>query len=126
MSQTYFRELSRGQSPNLIVNGTVEEIMLNYQVNLGYNYHVFPAYLVINGTEFISNSGSGLWGNQSSATEYWHHQGSVIVYCEKTDIPKLSVGQQVEVRGYYCFWMENSRYSDRLHVSQRVNGRYIK
>jgi hypothetical protein len=32
-----------GNNPNLIVNGTVEEIKLNYQVNLGYNYHVFPA-----------------------------------------------------------------------------------
>jgi hypothetical protein len=101
----------------------VTEIALNYEVNTGYSYHIFPAYITINVTEFV-------WGeeflqNQTSSSDYWQHQGSVVIYFEKTDVPKLEVGQRIEVNGFMAPWIEDSLYSGKLVVASQINGSYI-
>jgi hypothetical protein len=110
-------------NPNLTVNGTINSVALNYEVNTGFSYHIFPAYLTINVSEVIW--GGHHWENQTTAAEYLQHQGSIVVYFEKTDVPSLAVGQQVEISGYYCLWMEDSLYSNTLVVSPNVNGSYL-
>jgi hypothetical protein len=112
-----------GGTPNLTLRGVVTEIALNYEVNTGYSYHIFPAYITINVTEFVW--GEEFWQNQTSSSDYWQHQGSVVIYFEKTDVPKLEVGQRIEVNGFMAPWIEDSLYSGKLVVASQINGSYI-
>jgi hypothetical protein len=104
-----------GSTPNLILRGVITEVRLNYEVNDGYFYHIFPAYIVMNVTDFVWGSGS------TSAPEK-----TAVVYYEKTDVPKLAVGQRVEVCGYFNPWMEDSFYNDKLSVTPSISGSYVK
>ena len=113
-----------GSSPNLTLRGIIASVALNYEVNTGYSYHIFPAYLTLNVTAVVWSGEP--WENQTSAAEYLRHQGSVIIYFEKTDVPTLTVGQQVEVSGYYCQWLEDSLYSNKLVVSPSISESYVK
>lgn len=109
--------------PNLTINGTIASVAFNYEVSTGYSYHIFPAYITLNAPVLVS--GSFPWQNQSTTSQLLHQQGTIIVYYEKTDILNLAVGQHVEVSGYYCPWMEDSLYSNRLVISPNVNGSYL-
>ena len=113
-----------GSSPNLTLRGIIASIALNYEVNTGYSYHIFPAYLTLNVTTVVWSSEP--WENQTSTAEYLRNQGNVIIYFEKTDVPTLTVGQQVEVSGYYCQWLEDSLYSNKLVVSPSISESYVK
>jgi hypothetical protein len=111
-------------SPNLALRGVITGISLNYEVNTGYSYHIFPACITLNVTEFVW--GSNMWENQTSAADYWlNHQGSTVIYYEKTDVSKLAVGQQAEFKGYHCPWIEDSLYSNMLVVEPSINDSYI-
>jgi len=110
-------------APNVTINGTIASVAFNYEVSTGYSYHIFPAYITLNAPVLVS--GSFPWQNQSTTSQLLHQQGTIIVYYEKTGILNLAVGQHVEVSGYYCPWMEDSLYSNRLVVSPNVNGSYL-
>ncbi len=111
------------KSPNISLRGVVTSMVRNHEVNTGYSYHIFPAYVTLKVTEIVW--GSGCWENQSSAYDYFSRQ-DLTVYYEKTEVPKIAVGQQVEVKGYYLLWFEDSLYSGKLVVAQGVNGSYLK
>jgi hypothetical protein len=122
--EDYLENFYGAPSPNLTVKGTLNSVALNYEVNIGYNYHIFPAYLSVNVTEVVW--GGHLWVNQTTTAEYLQHRGNLIVYFENNDVPILVVGQQVEISGYYSSWREDSLYSNTLVVSSNVNGSYLK
>jgi hypothetical protein len=111
-----------GNTPNLTLRGVLAGILLNYEVNTGYSYHIFPAYITLNVTELVWD---GSWLNQTVTSEYWQHQ-QIVIYFEKTDIPKITVGQPIEVSGYLYPWLEDSLYSGKLVVSAQINGSYLK
>jgi hypothetical protein len=121
--EEYLETYHGGTSSNLTLKGTINSVALNYEVNTGYSYHIFPAYITLNVTEVIW--GGHPWENQTTVTEYVQHRGSIVIYFEKTDVPSLAVGRQVEVNGYYYPWMEDSLYSYTLVVSPIVNGSYL-
>ena len=121
--EDYLETYHGGNTPNLTLRGTINSVALNYEVNTGYSYHIFPAYLTFNVTDVVSSSPP--WENQTSTLDYLRHQGSIVIYFEKTDVPNLTVGQQVEVSGYYCPWREDSLYSNKLVVSPSINGSYL-
>jgi hypothetical protein len=104
-----------GSTPNLILRGVITEVRFNYEVNDGYFYHIFPAYIVMNVTEFV-------WGSGYTSTPY----ETIVVYYEKMDVPSLAVGQQVEVCGYFNPWREDSFYNDKLSVAPSISGSYVK
>ena len=104
-----------GCTPNLILRGMITEVRLNYEVNNDYFYHIFPAYIVINDTEFVWGSG---YTSAPAAT--------VVVYHEKTDVPSLTVGQRVEVCGYFNPPREDSFYEGKLSVTPSISGSYVK
>ena len=112
-----------GSIPNLTLQGVLTRIELNYEVNNGYSYHIFPAYISFSVTEFV-------WGpefgqNQTKALEYWQ-QKSVAVFFEKSDVPTLKVGQLIEVNGYWEPWFEDSLYSGAFVVAPQIDGSYVK
>ncbi len=121
--EQHLENFDYANSPNLTVKGTINSVKLNYEVNNGFSYHIFPAYLTLEISEVVWSGQP--WENQTTAAEYLLHQGSTIVYFEKTDVPSLMVGQQVEVSGYYCLWIEDSLYSSTLVVSPNINGSYL-
>jgi hypothetical protein len=104
-----------GSTPNLILRGIITDIRLNYEVNDGYFYHIFPAYMVMNATEFVWGSG---YASAPGAT--------VVVYYEKTDVPSLAIGQRVQVCGYLNPPMEDSFYGGKLSVAPSISGSYVK
>ncbi len=110
--------------PNLTVKGIVNSFELNHEVSNGFSYRIFPAYLTVDVSEVVSSG--YLWGNQTITAEYLQHQGKIVVYFENADIPSLAIGQQVEIKGYYTAWLEDSLYSYSLTVSPAVNGSYLK
>ena len=112
-----------GGTPNLTLRGVVTEIALNYEVNTGYSYHIFPAYITINVTEFVW--GKEFWQNQTSSSEYWQHQRSAEICFDKADVPKLEVGQRIEVNGFMTPWIEDSLYSGKLVVAPQIEGSYV-
>jgi hypothetical protein len=111
-----------GDQPNITLRGSVISAAYNYEVNTGFSYHVFPAYVTFNVTQIVW--GNGVWENQTQALNYLTRQ-DLVVYYEKTDAPNLSVGQQIEVSGHYCSWLEDSLYSETLVVSTAINGSYL-
>jgi hypothetical protein len=121
--EQHLENFDYANSPNLTVKGTINSVKLNYEVNNGFSYHIFPAYLSLEISEVIWNDQP--WENQTAAVEYFLHQGSTVVCFEKSDVPSLVAGQQVEVSGYYCLWIEDSLYSSTLVVSPYINGSYL-
>lgn len=110
-------------TPNLNLRGVIAGIALNYEVNTGYSYHIFPAYITINVTEFVW--GEEFWQNQTSSSEYWQHQRSAEICFDKTDVPKFAVGQRIEVNGFMAPWIEDSLYSGKLVVAPQIEGSYV-
>ncbi|MCW4010258.1 MAG: hypothetical protein NWF05_06510 [Candidatus Bathyarchaeota archaeon] len=108
---------------NLTVQGTVSEVKYNHEINNGYSYHIFPAYVTLNVTRLIWGDASG--SNQTSAAEYWQNRTVAVGY-DKTSPPQLIAGQQIEVNGYFCGWIEDSLYSNKLIVTSNMNEGYIK
>jgi hypothetical protein len=111
-----------GDSANVILKGTVASFAYNYEVNTGYSYHIFPAYVTLYVTEIVWSNSS--YRNWTINYENLNHK-DLVVYYEKTVVLNLSVGQQVEVKGVYCVWLEDSMYSNRLVVSPIINGSYL-
>jgi hypothetical protein len=111
-----------GSTPNLTMRGVVTGIALNHEVNNGYVYHIFPAVINLNVTEFVWGGES--WSNQTGSAEYWRER-SVTVFFEKIEVPQLSVGQVVKVSGYWEPWLEDSLYSNALVVAPQIEGSYI-
>lgn len=105
---------------NLTINGTISTVALNHEINIGYSYHVFPAYITLKITNIISSN------NSSNNPIYSLPHGELLVYYERTDCPPLRVGQGVEVSGFYRPWVEDMMYSNMLLVSSTVNGSYLK
>jgi hypothetical protein len=120
--EQHLENFDYANSPNLTVKGIINSVKLNYEVNNGFSYHIFPAYLTLDISEVVWSGRP--WENQTTAADYLH-QGSTVVYFEKTDVPSLAIGQQVEIRGYYCLWIEDSLYSSTLVVSPNINGSYL-
>jgi hypothetical protein len=113
-----------GNTPNLTLRGVVTDVRLNHEINTGYSYHIFPAYVTLNVTEVVW--AGEYWQNQTTAAGYWLNQGSAVIGYEKTDAPELLVGQQVEVKGFFCLWMEDSLYSGMVVISPDMNEGYIR
>ena len=111
-----------GDSPNVAITGNVTSVEYNYEVNTGYGYHIFPACITVFVNEIVWSNSSH--GNYAIDYQSLNHQ-NLVVYCEKTLVPNLTVGQQVEVKGVYCVWLEDSMYSCRLAVSPAINGSYL-
>jgi hypothetical protein len=120
--EDYLENFHGTASPNLTIQGTINSIALNYEVNNGYFYHIFPAYLTVSVTQVVNCSSP--WANQTAA-EYLNQQGNLVVYYERTAVPNLSVGQRVEINGYLCPWIEDSIYQEKFVVSPAVNGSYL-
>jgi hypothetical protein len=114
---------SGASCPNLALRGVIADIKLNYEVNTGYSYHIFPAYITLNLTAVTWADGD--WQNQTAANQYWVNRGIIVAY-EGTDVPKLLVGQQVEAKGYCVFWLEDWLFSGMLVVAPSINDSYIK
>jgi hypothetical protein len=114
---------SGASSPNLDVQGVITDIKLNYEVNTGYSYHIFPAYITfkITGVTWESDEAGQ---NLTTANQYWVNREVIVAY-EAPDVPELRVGQQVEVKGYYTFWMEDWLFSGMLVVAPSINDSYI-
>jgi hypothetical protein len=117
--QVYF---SGAGSPNLAVQGVITDIKLNYEVNTGYSYHIFPAYLTLNINEVTWASET--WENQTIANQYWAGRSIVVAY-EGTGVPELRVGQQVDAKGHVDLWLEDWLFSGMLVISPSINGSYI-
>ena len=122
--EQFLETYSGGSTPNLTLRGVITEVRFNYEVNNGYSYHIFPAYVVMDVKEFVW--GTGFWENQTAARDYWLNEAkTAVVYYEKTDVPDLTVGQRIEVNGYYNIWTEDSLYSEKLVVAPNINGSYV-
>jgi hypothetical protein len=121
--EQHLENFDYANSPNLTVKGIINSVKLNYEVNNGFSYHIIQAYLSLEISEVVWSGQP--WENQTAAIEYFLHQGRIIVCFEKSHVPNLVVGQQVEVSGYYCLWIEDSLYSSTLVVSPNINGSYL-
>lgn len=117
-------DFNYASTPNLTLRATVTSVALNYEVNTGYSYHIFPAYLTVDVAEVTW--GSGPWANTTDATEHLQYEGSLVICCDKTDVPNFSVGQQIEASGYYLQWMEDSIYSGKFVIAPSISGSYLK
>jgi hypothetical protein len=117
--EQWLEHFQYSSTPNLTLRGVVTGIALNYEVNSGYSYHIFPAYITFNVTEFV-------WSSETwPTTDYWQQQGSVAIYFEKSGVLKLDVGQQIEVSGFVIPWMEDSLYSGKFVVAPQIEGSYV-
>jgi hypothetical protein len=111
-----------GDSPNVVLRGTVTSFALNREENTGYSYIILPAYVTLYVTEIVwSNSSYPSWGINF---EDLIHKDTVVYY-EKSSVPDLSIGQQFEFKGVYCRWVEDSMYSGKLVVAPEINGSYL-
>jgi hypothetical protein len=108
---------------NLTVKATVSEIRYNHEVNTGYSYHIFRAYLCINVTKLMWEGESK--SNETSAAWYWQNRTVVVGY-DKINPPQLATGQQIEVNGYLCCLVEDSLYSGMLIVTPNMDEGYIR
>jgi hypothetical protein len=111
---------SYSDSSNLTLKGTVTSVKYNYEVNTGYSYHIFTAYITLKVTQIIG----GWYANVTGAYEELSAKDLVVLY-EKTPVPPFTVGQSLEITGYYCLWIEDSMYSEKLIVSSTINGSYL-
>jgi hypothetical protein len=119
--EDYIENFRGTASPNLTIQGTINTVAFNHEINNGCLYHIFPAYLTVSVTEVVNCS---TWANQTTA-QYLHQQKSLAVLYEMPNVPNLSVGQRVEINGYLCPWIEDSIYQENFVVSPAVNGSYI-
>jgi len=91
-----------------------------------YNYHIFPALIIINVTDVVKAEESWSWANLTEAKEYWMNQNMTVVY-DKPDVPSLFVGQRVEASGYFDMPIEDSwSYSHKLVIAMEIDDSYIK
>ncbi|MCW3994806.1 MAG: hypothetical protein NWE98_01490 [Candidatus Bathyarchaeota archaeon] len=121
--EEYLENFNYVGEPNLTIVGTINSVSYNHEVNTGYSYHIFPAYITLKMQSIVWSSNE--LSNQTFACDYLSQKKELTVYYEKTDVPSLTVGQQVQVCGYYRMWFEDSIYSDVLVVSPNVNGSYV-
>jgi hypothetical protein len=112
-----------GNKPNVTFRGELTKFELNHEVNTGYSYHIFPAYLTLTVTGLLWGNES--WLNQTSMSTYWQGK-TATVYYERNEVPKITVGQQIEVSGYLQPWLEDSLYSDVLVVAPQIENSYLK
>ena len=111
-----------GDSPNVILRGTVASYALNHEVNTGYSYIILPAYVTFYVTEIVwLNSSYRSW---AISPEDLIHKDLVIFY-ENSAVPDLFAGQLFEFKGIYCGWVEDSIYSSNLVVSLDIKGSYL-
>ncbi len=112
-----------GTDVNLTVQGLVSEVRFNYEVNNGYNYHIFLEYITLSVTKvlWVNSEGENL-----TTTAYSLSNQTLVVCCDKPNIPTLNTGESVEVNGYFDGSLLNSVYSDKLIVAPSMNESYIK
>ena len=77
--------MSWWQLTQLDANGNPKFHCYHYEVNIGYSYHVFPAYLSVNLTEVAW--GGHPWENKTTTAEYLQNPGNNVVYFKKTMFP---------------------------------------
>jgi hypothetical protein len=109
---------------NLTVQGNVTDLKLNYEVNNGYFYHIFPAYVTLGVTRVLWVGPAEFSGNLTNVVDYWSNR-TVLVACDKLAPQGLAAGQQVEVNGCYLGWLEDSVYSGMLVVAPNMNESYL-
>ncbi len=111
-------------SPNIAARGVVSDVKVNYLVDWGYTYHIFPAYITLTVSEVTLATEQ--WKNNLTAANEFYQGKTVIVDCETTNLPQLSAGQQVEVTGYMqSYWVEDSMFNGMLIVGPTVSGSRI-
>jgi hypothetical protein len=113
-----------GTTVNLTIQGVVANVKLNYEVNTGYSYHIFPVYFTLNVTKVLWVGPSEFCGNLANAVEYWSNT-TVVVACDKQAPQGLAVRQTVEVNGYFGTWMEDSIYSGMMIVAPTMSEGYV-
>ncbi len=111
--------------PNITLKGEVVEAAYNREVNIGHSYRIVPLYIILRVSDVLAES-SELWENLAAANSYFLRLEYITVYCEKSELPSVKVGQFVEVNGHWTGWLEDSLYSLRLVVLPDVNDSYLK
>jgi len=111
-------------SADTTIRGVVVGVYLHYEVdNNGYSYHIFPALLIVNVTEVVK--AGQFWTNLTEANENWVNTNMTVAY-DKPNVPTITVGQRVEVSGYYNMLVEEpNSYSNKLVIAAEINGSYI-
>jgi hypothetical protein len=112
-----------GTVVNLTVQGLISDVRFNYEVNNGYNYHIFLEYITLSVTKvlWVNSEGENL-----TNTAYSLSNQTLVVCCDKPKTPTLNTGESVEVNGYYDGSLGNSVYSGKLIVSPSMNESYIE
>jgi hypothetical protein len=111
-----------GDTPNVILRGPVSSIQYNREVNTGYSYHIFPACMKLYVSEIVWNNSVPHYLTAS----YEDLKNTEVIVCyEKSNVPSIVNGQQVEVKGVYCWWVEDSLYSGTVVVSPVINESYL-
>ncbi len=116
------------ENSNLAVIGIVTAVETNRRSDgFGFNsYHIFRFYIHLNITEVVwAEDGLTRWNAVSYADDTLNGWSSVIIGYDNLDTPSLSLGQNVECKGYYVP-VTDTPYSFKITVSQSINGSYLK
>jgi hypothetical protein len=108
------------------VRGVVTEFHLNYEVNNGYSYHIFPALIILNVTDVVKVGKTWMDTRElTDESEHWVNENMTVAY-DKPDVPVLSVGQRVEASGYFDVPVEDLwSYSWKLVIAAEIDGSYV-
>jgi hypothetical protein len=102
---------------NLTVRGILTDIKLNYEVSYVVIYHIFPALISLRVTEV-------LWSNLTTTNEDWLNRTMIVCY-DNPIVPKVALGQEVKVSGYFAPWIEDSFYSENLVIAPSISDCYL-
>lgn len=111
---------SRTLNSTVIVKGVIAEVNLNYVTYglMGFHYYVLPALFVLNVTATV-------WVSDAFGVPVWDNRSRVKVAYDHNDFSQFSVGQLVEVKG----WWEklyDTTFSMMIVVGPYVNESYLQ
>ncbi len=113
---------------NLVIQGIIFDVKLNYNVSSDDMYHVFPAIVTVNITKFVGISDELKYqkGKSPQFRDYsWENKTSIVAY-DRLDVPTLIKGQLVEAKGYYYSGGPLLVYNNKLVIQSTVTDSYLK
>ena len=113
------------QPSNLDLKGVVHSVEERY-ISHGFapnSYHIFRWFITLNITEILWAGEDYLNSSIVGDTFYWNTK--ISVGYDYLDKPQISIGQEIECRGFYL-GVTDLPYSSILTVAPSVNGCYLK
>lgn len=127
-NQTQPSNSNADNESNLVIQGLVFDVKMNYNVSSDGVYHIFPAIVTVNITKFvwISDQLKYQAGKSPQFRDYsWQNKTSIIAY-DRFDVPNLIKGQLIEAKGYYYSGGPLFVYNNKLVIEPTITDSYLK